>query len=204
MPTTLWFFRRNLPHWLVADRSYFVTIRLHGTLPRNVVEEMRAERKRLEGVDAAEVNQLQRQQFVKLEKILDSAGQGSAWLGDAKVAALVIESLGWLRKKGWRIYAAVVMSNHVHMLMRSETGCSAELLDDLGHFKRYTARQANILLGREGQFWAREDFDHWIRDRAKFEGTIRYILNNPVKAGLVGKWQDWPWCCLDESIRELV
>jgi len=38
MVETIRFCRGNLPHWLVADRTYFVTMRLNGTLPRSVVE----------------------------------------------------------------------------------------------------------------------------------------------------------------------
>jgi len=27
----------------------------------------------------------------------------------------------------------------------------------------------------------------------KFNSTVRYVLNNPVKAGLINKWRDWRW-----------
>ncbi len=206
MPTTLKFFRRNLPHWLVADRSYFVTLRLHGTLPREVVRSLQEEREALlaSHPDPQAVLELQRHQFVAVEKILDAAGANNNWLALPELAFLVMENFNWFREKGWRVYVAVVMSTHVHMLMRSESGRSKELLEDLAHFKRFTAKKANQRLGRTGAFWAREDFDHWIRDRGKFEGTVRYILNNPVKAGLVESWEDWEWYYMDESIRELI
>jgi len=57
------------------------------------------------------------------------------------------------------------------------------------------------VLDRDGAFWAREDFDHWIRSREKFEGTVRYIANNPVKAGLVGHWSKWKWIAVHDSVR---
>lgn len=60
-------------------------------------------------------------------------------------------------------------------------------------FKRYTARQANLFLQREGPFWQAESYDHVVRHSAELERVIHYILNNPVKAGLVKQWQDWPW-----------
>ena len=41
---TLRFARRTLPHWLVADASYIVTLRLAGTLPKAVIEAMQRER----------------------------------------------------------------------------------------------------------------------------------------------------------------
>ncbi len=204
MENTVKFFRRNLPHWLVSDRSYFVTIRLHGTLPQTVVRTFQEERDRLDA-SSPELMDLQRRQFLQLEKMLDACEAGSAWLANPDIAAMVLENLDWLRaERGWRIYAGVVMPTHLHLLMRSEDERSGDLLNDLAHFKRFSASKANQMLGRTGPFWAREHFDHWIRNRGKFEGTVRYILNNPVKAGLAADWREWPWYCLDDSIRELV
>jgi REP element-mobilizing transposase RayT len=59
--------------------------------------------------------------------------------------------------------------------------------------KGYTARQANLHLRRTGQFWEEESYDHEVRDGAEFGRIVRYILNNPVKAGLVQHWSEWPW-----------
>lgn len=59
--------------------------------------------------------------------------------------------------------------------------------------KGYTAYQANRMLGREGEFWAHESYDHWIRDYAEWQRIIAYVLNNPVKAGGCHVWQDWEW-----------
>lgn len=59
--------------------------------------------------------------------------------------------------------------------------------------KRHTAQQANQVLGRSGIFWAHESFDHYIRDGAERRRIIEYVLQNPVKAGLAKRWQDWPW-----------
>ena len=93
------------------------------------------------------------------------------------------------------------MSNHIHLLMRNEEGRTQDMLADLARFKNYTAREANKVLGRSGSFWAREDFDHWIRSLEKFEGTVRYIANNPVKAGLVNTWDQWKWVVVEDSVR---
>ena len=207
MENTVKFFRRNLSHWLVSDRSYFVTIRLHGTLPKPVMQALQQERVYLEASspDSEALLDLQRRQFLQIEKILDSVKTESAWLTKHEIAPMTLRTLDWLRvERGWRIYAGVVMSTHLHLLLRSENGRSGDLLKDMAHFKRFAGREANRILGRTGVFWARENFDHWIRDRGKFEGTVRYILNNPVKAGLVTDWRDWPWYCLDESIKELL
>ena len=59
--------------------------------------------------------------------------------------------------------------------------------------KGYTARKANGLLSRTGAFWQRESYDHVIRDANEWQRIVIYVLNNPVKAGLVDTWEEWKW-----------
>jgi hypothetical protein len=50
------------------------------------------------------------------------------------------------------------------------------------------------LLGRTGEpFWQEESFDHWVRGDEEFNRIAHYIEQNPVKAGLVKRSEDWPW-----------
>jgi putative transposase len=66
--------------------------------------------------------------------------------------------------------------------------------------KRHTATEANRLLGRSGAFWQAESYDRFSRDAEAWSRAIRYTLNNPVKAGLVKEWQEWPWSWPRESV----
>ena len=200
--TTIRFVRRSLPHWIVADASYFVTIRLAGSLPRAVVEAMREEREAACKDEQVRLD-LARKQFMRIESMLDSDARQRMDLAVPEVAERCMKNLQWLRERGWHIYAATFLGNHAHMLMRSEQGVSAMLLEDLDNYKGFTGRESNKLLGRNGRFWARDQFDHWLRNGEKFDDIIRYIARNPVKAGLVGKWTDWPWTIVDENLREL-
>jgi hypothetical protein len=60
--------------------------------------------------------------------------------------------------------------------------------------KRFTARSANQLLGLTGQtFWQDDSYDHLVRDDEEFDRIVRYIENNPIKAGLVAQPEDFPW-----------
>ena len=46
----------------------------------------------------------------------------------------------------------------------------------------------------EGEpFWQREYWDRFIRDEDHFRSAVRYILENPLKAGLVNSVEQWPW-----------
>jgi hypothetical protein len=196
-PSTLHFTRRHLPHWLVAERTYFVTMRLAGTIPRSVLDSMEAERAALSTTHAPEDVRLGllRKQFTQVEKILDAHDPDRSWLTHPPVARSIFDALPWLGNpsRGWRLYAITLMGTHAHIVMRNATGRSGELLRDLGQFKRHTARESNRILGRAGAFWAREDFDHWCRTEDKVAGAIRYTANNPVTAGLCTSWRDWQW-----------
>jgi REP element-mobilizing transposase RayT len=66
--------------------------------------------------------------------------------------------------------------------------------------KGYTARKCNLVLGRSGQFWQHESFDHIIRDEPEFVRIIRYTLNNPVKEKMVDRWSDWKWNYCRQSL----
>jgi putative DNA methylase len=58
-------------------------------------------------------------------------------------------------------------------------------------WKSFTANEANRLLGRAGTFWQPEYFDRYIRDEEHLGKAIRYIENNPVKAGLARLPEEW-------------
>ncbi len=157
-----------------------------------------------------QIEKFNRAWFVRFETILHQAKVGPLWLQDDRVAAKVAENLHRLDGDAYRLDAYCVMSNHIHAVFKpllSEAELK-EVYDDEGHLKftsqhpglarimhsikGRTARECNLILGRSGQFWEHESFDHVIRP-GKFEATIRYVLNNPVKAGLVKDWSDWPW-----------
>ncbi len=193
---TLGFRRRHLPHWTVADRSYFVTIRLKGSLPAAVVEDLRREREAffLSKPDDQALNDFERARFAKVEAILDAASCGFKFLELPVVAQLVVDAWTWLESnKGWIVHALTVMPNHVHALMRNERGENHCLNKHLGVLKGYTAREANRVLNRQGPFWMDENFDHWCRSDEERMGYVEYIRQNPVKAGLVTGPDEWPW-----------
>ncbi len=79
------------------------------------------------------------------------------------------------------------MPNHVHVVFQPLAGHG--LADILHSWKSFTAKKANRLLGRLGEFWQREYYDHLIRDGEEFQRIVRYVGENPRRAGL----RNWPW-----------
>jgi REP element-mobilizing transposase RayT len=91
----------------------------------------------------------------------------------------------------YRLSAWVVMPNHIHMLAtRSETSTLAAIMQSL---KSITSHKANHILKRKGQFWMLDYFDRYIRNGEHFRKTVRYIEENPVKARLCKRPEDWPF-----------
>jgi REP element-mobilizing transposase RayT len=74
-----------------------------------------------------------------------------------------------------------------------------DLIKILESLKKYTALRINRVLHRTGAFWQHESYDHVIRNDDELEKTIRYVLYNPVKAGLVNKWENWKWSYCKEN-----
>jgi type I restriction enzyme R subunit len=68
--------------------------------------------------------------------------------------------------------------------------------------KRHTARKCNLRLGRRGRFWQEESYDHWARDEDELERIIHYVEQNPVKAGLVAKPEDWLFSSARDRISQ--
>ena len=83
------------------------------------------------------------------------------------------------------------MPNHVHVLVKQLKGFP--LGEVVKSWKVFTARKANAILGRTGQFWMREYHDRRIRDEEHMNRAFAYIRNNPVKAGPCERPEDWPW-----------
>lgn len=157
-----------------------------------------------------------RQWFAKFEEVLHQEQTGPTWLKDKRIAQLVVDSLRHRDGQTFRLDTYCVMSNHVHILLTpklSEQDLREEMTPEGLRFvssqpplsaimhavKGYSAHEANQVLNRKGQFWERESYDHEVRNDSEFARIVKYILNNPVKAGLVAGWRDWPWSfCREE------
>jgi putative transposase len=172
------FYTRRLPHWQPRHAEFFVTWRLHGSLPRR--------RYFLPPSVAAG------KAFVAFDRQLDAAASGPLWMKDPQVAECVSQIL-LSGGREWQLYqlrAWVVMANHVHVLMQPRV----PLWKVLMNVKSASARAANAVLGRKGKhFWQDESYDRWVTNDAERSRIIRYIEHNPVSAGLVATPEEWAW-----------
>jgi len=130
-----------------------------------------------------------RERRTRLAAYLDQ-GKGDCTLRRPDIGALVDGAFRFYHGKRCELRAWVVMPNHVHVLFKVGDTPMSRIVTD---WKRYTAREANKVLGRSGPFWAADFWDTYIRDDGHELKARRYIENNPVQAFLVRDPRDWPW-----------
>ena len=130
-----------------------------------------------------------------------------------KYRDIIIDNLSYCQKhKGLEIYAWVIMSNHIHLLVKSEKENLSNVMRD---FKSFTSkkileeidscnesRKSWMLKlfkdaafkhkrNSEYQFWTHENHAEYIYSNKFIEQKIEYIHNNPVRAGIVQKPEEY-------------
>lgn len=187
-----WRFR--LPHWEVSGQPHFITVRCAGSLPREAVQRLQEIHQTLQSITAhsAAFEALQRKYFHITESYLD-AGHGDCPFRNPEVCHLALAALDGLRARTrWRPTDVTLMPNHVHLLLLPDASATP-LRHVLRGWKWQVACEANHALHRTGAFWQSDWFDRWSRHEAETARLRQYIRNNPVKAGLVRQWRDYPW-----------
>ena len=183
------YWRTQLPHWEVECGVYFITIRCAGSLPRVIIQRLSEIQQSLAVIEPAsdEFALLQRRYFMTIEKYLDS-GQGFAPFKDPRCCHLVVDRFRDLQVQGWDVRHFVIMPNHVHLVVWAK-GATA-MAETWKRWKGRISHDANQVLGRSGSFWQRDWFDRVMRSEAETIRVIRYVHNNPIKAGL-GEGYEW-------------
>jgi putative transposase len=90
-----------------------------------------------------------------------------------------------------KLLAWVLMPDHFHGLL--QLGEQISLQNMVNRLKSASARQVNRAMGRKGSLWAKAYHDHALRCEEDLLATARYIVANPVRAGLVRHVGDYPF-----------
>jgi REP element-mobilizing transposase RayT len=91
--------------------------------------------------------------------------------------------------KGTERLAYCLMPDHLHLLVAPRSG---NMVDLISGWKRFTGTRLKKG-GMDGPFWQSGFYDHALRMEEDIEKTAEYVVNNPVRAGLVEKWRDYPY-----------
>src|SRR5262245_27900595 len=95
------------------------------------------------------------------------------------------------RRQACAVHAYALMGNHVHLLITSERarGASRLVPDIAGSYARYLADE----YGHEDPVWEDPYDASPVHARAHLLACMRYIEENPVRAGLASSPQAWRW-----------
>ena len=120
---------------------------------------------------------------------------------------IILDSLRYLSKEGLKVYAYVILENHLHLVVQS-----GQLDRDMARFKSYTSRCLIRYLAehnvsrvleqlafykkahkndRAYQFWQEGVHPEWIQSDDMMRQKVEYIHENPVKRGYVDKAEHW-------------
>jgi len=109
---------------------------------------------------------------------------------DEDYAAYIDLMAQWCRNYDVDIWAYCLMPNHTHLIAVPGKRESLRLAIGEAH-RRYT-RRINFREGWRGHLW-QERFSSFVMDERYLLACARYIENNPVRAKLAGKPEQWPW-----------
>ena len=127
------------------------------------------------------------------------------WILPESVRQIVLECCVHDNGIKFDLKVAVVMPDHVHMtftplvnLGRAEIYSLGEIMDSV---KGASAHRINEALGRKGKVWQSESFDHVLRSSESLDVKIQYVLENPVRCGIVDSWNNYPWLWKKEFVN---
>ncbi|MFL1514291.1 MULTISPECIES: REP-associated tyrosine transposase [Pseudomonas] len=116
--------------------------------------------------------------------------QRQPFFADWRLGRLVVKQLREAQEDGWADFLTwVVMPDHVHCLLQLRDRTLAEVMCRI---KARSSRAVNLALGRQGRLWQKGYHDRAVRKEEDLKDLARYVILNPVRAGLVTRVHDYP------------
>jgi len=207
-------YRNRLPHIAPIGATFFVTFRLVDALPQSVVLALKAAleseishlKKEFPNDYIQRIPDVRKRNFGKYDQQLDMQPYGACYLKQPEIAGIVAAKMIEYDSTYYDLQTYCIMPNHVHVLF----SMAAQVIDSQGIWKDdrpenyvqldkvmqlikgVSSFLVNRKLGRNGKLWFKDSYDHYVRNEKEWLNIASYILQNPVKAGLIQKWDSWP------------
>lgn len=192
--------RRSLPHLQLEGQIISLTWRLAFTLPQTLLDmqddlkETLAKIGKQKHLDAAATYSEYVKMLQDYDAYLGKFELAGISLTEDAIASMLASAFRFYDSSLYELHSYCLMPNHVHLLIRP-------LLNGQGGFhqtsaivqrlKSFTAKRIDAHLGRRGKVWQADYFDRFIRNPADYLNVVKYILDNPLKAGLVKRHEEW-------------
>ena len=186
--------RNRVPHIQFTDSITFITWRLAFTLPAQLRNIFTYEAEfHLDKINESEASSRAYQRFLDYDEALANHKVPGYSLCDPEISALIKNTLQFANGSSYELHAYCIMSNHVHVLLQAlPINQPIHTISSIvKSIKGFTAKGINQIQKTKGQVWEHMYFDRNIRDLDDYARVCEYIMNNPVKAGLVDEASDW-------------
>ena len=204
--------------------TFFVTFRLADSLPQCIVRKLKKEmeveierlKKKLPDHNLPLLRDIRKRHFGKYDHQLDKHSYGACFLRQNPAAEILQAKLHEYDGNFYELFAYSIMPNHAHILFNSaiqlddnQDRLTNEALENyvqldkvMQRIKGGSAHSINRLLNRTGKFWAKDSYDHYVRNEKELINIAVYTLQNPVKAGLSENWESWPFHYCKPQLRD--
>lgn len=196
---------RKLPHWMQARAISFVTWRANDALPAEVLDRLDQEiavELLKHGLDSqtewklelakrspAERGRINWNLFAIRDRFLDES-HGACLLARPECSKIVEDGLRKFDEDRYFMTDIVVMPNHVHFIAAFPD--EDKFLKQCTDWKRFMAREIYRKVGRTGDYWQTDQYDHLTRSSDRFDYYRRYVADNPVKGKVpVGQFRHY-------------
>ena len=97
----------------------------------------------------------------------------------------------WKAADSWLVGRYVLMPDHLHLFCSPMMDTSTPLLQWVSFWKSHAAR--NWPAREDAPVWQRDFWDTQLRKEESYAEKWPYVVENPVRAGLVTRSSDWPY-----------
>jgi REP-associated tyrosine transposase len=112
-------------------------------------------------------------------------------LASAAIHQTFLEFAGAGENHGAYVGAYVIMPDHLHLFITLEEDKELSVwMKSLKNSLSKTLRSVEVA----PPHWQKGFFDHLLRSAESYTQKWEYVRDNPVRAGLVPKWEKWPYC----------
>ena len=219
------YYKRKLPHLQHPGMIFFVTFRLEGSIPKVKLQEikeqyeievMKIEKETSEEKLKSELQRCSVEYFKKYDSLLDSILYGPVYFKNSACMEILKEQLHRFDGEYYDLICYTIMSNHVHILIDTSIQLAEGYVNNqtdqkliplneiMRRIKGASARYINKHLNKTGTLWESESYDIYIRNEKMLDNVISYILENPVKAGLVKEWDSYEAAFISMQLRKIL
>ena len=111
------------------------------------------------------------------------------WLAEARLASCVRDEILHLHEGQDRVFAYCLMPDHLHLVLATGGQPLGQIV------QRFKGRSSRALRKLRGGLtpWQHGYHDRVVRRSDGLLASVEYVLLNPVRAGLVSSWWEYPW-----------